>query len=203
MSMRFWVYVGLGVLACRSIASAAEVDVRLAEAAKREDRSAIRTLIDQKADVNAPLADGSTALHWAVQADDVESVNLLLQAGANVKAANRYGVTPLHLATSNGNAAIINRYHVSMLAYFLEKLKSTPDGDGTLLDHSMVLYGSSMSNGNQHDHDPLPVILAGGASGQLEGGRHVKLAASIRRSTATARACSTSRRLSALVSRLS
>ena len=109
MSVRSWVYVGLGVLACSSIASAAAVDVRLAEAAKREDRSAIRTLIDQKADVNAPLADGSTALHWAVQADDLESVNLLLQAGANVKAANRYGVTPLHLATSNGNVAIIGR----------------------------------------------------------------------------------------------
>ena len=88
-----------------------------------------------------------------------------------------------HVASHHSNAraqmdrfAIINRYHVSMLAYFLEKLKSTPDGDGTLLDHSMVLYGSSMSNGNQHDHDPLPVILAGGASGQLEGGRHVQSA---------------------------
>ena len=72
--------------------------------------------------------------------------------------------------------AIINRYHVEMLAYFLDKLKSTPDGDGNLLDHSIILYGSSMSNGNQHDHDPLPVILAGGASGQLEGGRHMQYA---------------------------
>lgn len=72
--------------------------------------------------------------------------------------------------------AVINRYHVQMLAYFLDKLKSTPDGDGTLLDHSMVLYGSSMSNGNQHDHDPLPIILAGGASGQLKGGRHMQYA---------------------------
>lgn len=72
--------------------------------------------------------------------------------------------------------ALINRYHVEMLAYFLDKLKTTPDGDGTLLDHSMVLYGSSMSNGNQHDHDPLPVILAGGASGQLKGGRHLHYA---------------------------
>ena len=69
--------------------------------------------------------------------------------------------------------ALINKYHVEMLAYFLDKLKSTPDGDGNLLDHSMVLYGSSMSNGNQHDHDPLPVVLAGGASGQLNGGRHM------------------------------
>jgi hypothetical protein len=72
--------------------------------------------------------------------------------------------------------ALINKYHVEMLAYFLDKLKSTPDGDGNLLDHSMVLYGSSMSNGNQHDHDPLPVILAGGASGQLNGGRHMTYA---------------------------
>jgi hypothetical protein len=72
--------------------------------------------------------------------------------------------------------ALINKYHVEMLAYFLEKLKATPDGDGNLLDHSMILYGSSMSNGNQHDHDPLPLILAGGAAGQLNGGRHMKYA---------------------------
>jgi hypothetical protein len=73
--------------------------------------------------------------------------------------------------------ALINRYHVEMLAYFLDKLKATPDGDGNLLDHSMVLYGSSMSNGNQHDHDPLPVVLAGGAAGQLRGGRHIQQSA--------------------------
>ncbi len=57
--------------------------------------------------------------------------------------------------------ALINKYHVEMLAYFLGKLKATPDGDGTLLDHSMILYGSSMSNGNKQDHDPLPLLLAG------------------------------------------
>jgi hypothetical protein len=69
--------------------------------------------------------------------------------------------------------AQINRYHVQTLAYFLDKLHSTPDGDGNLLDHSVVIYGSSMSNGNQHDHDPLPILVAGGASGQLKGGRHI------------------------------
>lgn len=69
--------------------------------------------------------------------------------------------------------ALINRYHTSLLAYFLEKLRATPDGDGNLLDHSLILYGSSMSNGNQHDHDPLPVVVAGGASGRLQGDRHV------------------------------
>jgi hypothetical protein len=60
-----------------------------------------------------------------------------------------------------------------MLGYFLEKLRATPDGDGNLLDHSVVLYGSSMSNGNQHDHDPLPIVLVGGASGRIAGNRHL------------------------------
>jgi len=69
--------------------------------------------------------------------------------------------------------AVLNRYHVGLLAYFMDKLKSTPDGDGNLLDNSMILYGSGMSDGNSHNHDPLPVILAGGASGRLEGNRHI------------------------------
>ena len=69
--------------------------------------------------------------------------------------------------------AQINRYHVQMFGYFLEKLRATPDGDGNLLDHAVVLYGSSMSNGNQHDHDPLPILVAGGASGRLKGNRHI------------------------------
>ncbi len=70
--------------------------------------------------------------------------------------------------------AVLNRYHVTLLTYLLEKLQSIPDGDGTLLDHSMVLYGSAMSDGNQHNHGPLPIILAGGASGALKGGRHLR-----------------------------
>jgi len=71
------------------------------------------------------------------------------------------------------NFALINKYHVQMLAYLIQKLAATPDGDGTLLDHSMILYGSAMSNGNQHDHDPLPILLMGGASGRLQGNRHI------------------------------
>jgi hypothetical protein len=72
--------------------------------------------------------------------------------------------------------AVINRYHVKALTYFLDQLRSTPDGDGTLLDHSLILYGSSLSDGNEHNFDPLPVLLAGGASGQLAGGRHLQYA---------------------------
>ena len=71
--------------------------------------------------------------------------------------------------------ARLNRYHVKMLAYFLEKLQDTPDGDGTLLDHSLVLYGSNMGNSNQHLHYDVPHVLAGKASGRLKGGRHLAL----------------------------
>ncbi|HTR37039.1 MAG TPA: DUF1552 domain-containing protein [Bryobacteraceae bacterium] len=68
----------------------------------------------------------------------------------------------------------INTYHVSLIAYFLDKLRSKQDGDGTLLDHSLVLFGSSMSNSNVHNHAPLPVFVAGGACGKMKGGRHIK-----------------------------
>ena len=72
------------------------------------------------------------------------------------------------------NLTKINTYHVGLLAYFLGKLKATPDGDGNLLDHSLILYGSGMSNSNVHNHSPLPVLVAGGAAGKMKGGRHLK-----------------------------
>ena len=65
--------------------------------------------------------------------------------------------------------AVINRYHVKMLAYFLERLQATPDGDGNLLDHSMILYGSSLSDGNEHNFDPLPVRAGRRRVGPAEG----------------------------------
>ncbi len=68
--------------------------------------------------------------------------------------------------------AKLNRYHVSLVPYFLEKLRSTPDGDGNLLDHSLVLYGSPMGNSNMHNHRRLPLFLAGHAGGQLKGNLH-------------------------------
>ena len=70
--------------------------------------------------------------------------------------------------------AVLNRYHTTVFTNLLEKLKSTPDGDGSLLDHSIVLWGSAMSDANQHNHAPLPIVLAGSASGKLKGGRHIR-----------------------------
>jgi hypothetical protein len=69
--------------------------------------------------------------------------------------------------------AVLNRYHTGLFAYFLDKLGKLPDGDGTLLDHSLILYGSGMSDANSHNHDPLPIVLAGRAGGALEGNRHI------------------------------
>jgi Protein of unknown function (DUF1552) len=70
----------------------------------------------------------------------------------------------------------LQSYHMQMFAYYLDKLRSTPDGNGSLLDHTMILYGSNMSNSNLHNHFPLPVVLAGGAAGRLQGNRHLRYA---------------------------
>jgi hypothetical protein len=69
--------------------------------------------------------------------------------------------------------ARIQQYHVGLFASFLEKLRSTADGDGSLLDHSIILYGSNMSNSNSHNHFPLPNLVVGG-KGRINGGRHLK-----------------------------
>ena len=90
---------------------------------------------------------------------------------------------PHHPLTHHGNdpdkvarMAKINAFHVSLFAYFLEKLAATPEGDGSLLDHGLFLYGSGMGNPNIHDHVDLPIIVAGGAAGRVKGGRHLKYA---------------------------
>lgn len=88
---------------------------------------------------------------------------------------------PHHPLTHHGNdpekiarMAKINQFHVSLFTYFLERLKATREGDGSLLDHSLVLYGSGMGNPNVHDHTNLPILVAGGAAGRMRGGRHIK-----------------------------
>jgi hypothetical protein len=71
----------------------------------------------------------------------------------------------------------VNTFHIEMFTYFLERLRSTPDGNGSLLDNSMILYGSPLSDGNLHLTKNLPILLMGGGSGRLKGGRHVRYAA--------------------------
>jgi uncharacterized protein len=92
-----------------SVQTLAAASSDLADAAMNRNRNAVRSLLQKKADVNAPQVDGTTALHWAVRADDLETADLLIRAGANVAAANREGVTPLRLAATNGTAAMIEK----------------------------------------------------------------------------------------------
>jgi hypothetical protein len=70
----------------------------------------------------------------------------------------------------------IQTYNVNLFKYFLDRLENTPDGDGTLLDNSLILYGSNMSNSNAHDHFPLPNVLVGGRGVKMRGGQHLKYA---------------------------
>ena len=102
---RLWL---VPVLAMASM-GAAPPDVPLIDAVRSADADAVRALLQRSIDVNAPAADGATALHWAVHRDDVELVALLIDAGAAVTMTNRYGVQPLSLAAVNGNAAILER----------------------------------------------------------------------------------------------
>jgi hypothetical protein len=90
--------------------------------------------------------------------------------------------TPFHSASHHGDKAEtvrefaqLNEYHVSRVAPFLEKLKNTPDGDGSLLDHSLVMYGSPMGNSHVHEHKRLPIFLVGHANGQIKGNLHLKM----------------------------
>jgi hypothetical protein len=85
-----------------------------------------------------------------------------------------------HIVSHHGNVpetikkyGKINAYHLSLFADFVEKLRATPDGDGTLLDHSLIMYGSGMGNGDKHDQNKIPIMLAGAAAGRLKGGRHI------------------------------
>ena len=90
---------------------------------------------------------------------------------------------PHHPLTHHGNdpekiarVAKINQFHVSLFAEFLQKMGSTPEADGSLLDHSLYLYGSGMGDPNVHDHQNLPILVAGGAAGRMRGGRHIRFA---------------------------
>jgi hypothetical protein len=121
-------------------------------------------------------------LALAYQADMTRVFTFMLARELSQRTYPQVGVNDPHHATSHhldDPAKIeklikIQTYHATLFAHFLEKLRSTPDGEGSLLDHSMTLYGSCMSNSNLHSHNPLPTLLVGGAAGQLAGGRHLK-----------------------------
>jgi ankyrin repeat protein len=119
----------LMVLVVAATASAAGREATVLEAVRNADHAALRALIQQRADLNAGTPDGTTALHVAVERDDIEATDLLLRAGANAKAANRYGVTPLYVACTNGNASIVEK----LLAAGADANAALPEGETALM----------------------------------------------------------------------
>ena len=117
----------------------------------------------------------------AYQADITRVITMLLARETSALTYENIGVPEQHHSCSHhlNNPALIARkakidqYHVQLLGYYLKRLRDTADGDGSLLDHSLILYGGGLGNGNLHDHLNLPCLLAGGAAGGLKGGRHL------------------------------
>ena len=120
----------------------------------------------------------------AFQADITRVITFMMARELSNRTYPQVGVVEGHHAVSHHQNrddkmdmnARINRYHAGLFARFLEKLDATEDGDGTLLDNSMLLYGSNMSNSNAHDHFPLPNLVVGRGRGRLAGGQHVRCA---------------------------
>ena len=120
----------------------------------------------------------------AYQADVTRVITFMISREVSNRTYPQVGVTDGHHAISHHQNRAekmeknvrIQTYNIGQFSYFLEKLRDTPDGDGSLLDHALLLYGSNMSNSNAHDHYPLPNVVIGGAAGRMKGGRHLKYA---------------------------
>src|SRR5437870_2647035 len=142
--------------------------------------------LERPVGVPAAFADHARLLFdlqvLAFQADITRVVSFQLTRELNNRTYPEIGVPDPHHPTSHhGNdpqkllkISKINTFHVSLFAYFLEKLKSTPDGDGSLLDNTVYLYGSGLGNSSIHDHENLPILVAGGAASGMKGGRHIR-----------------------------
>lgn len=160
-----------------------EREIQRAEQAVAEDKMPD---VDRPVGVPAEFADHAKLMYdlqvLAFQADITRVVSFQFTREHTNRTYPEIGVPEPHHPTSHhGNdpekvlkIAKINTFHVSLFADFLQKMKATPDGDGSLLDHSVYLYGSGMGNPSLHDHENLPILVAGGAAAGMKGGRHIK-----------------------------
>ena len=162
-------------------------------AVEREIERGERTAMDPKTrdfdrpvGVPAEFADHAKLMYdlqvLAFQADITRVISFQFTREQNNRTYPEIGVPdPHHPISHHGNdpeklakMSKINTFHVSLFSNFLQKMKATPDGDGSLLDHTIYLYGSGMGNSSLHDHDNLPILVAGGPATGLKGGRHIR-----------------------------
>lgn len=161
-----------------------EIERRIQKAEASADENPLPDL-DRPTGVPAAYADHARLMFdlqvLAFQGDMTRVVSFQLAREASTRTYPEIGVPePHHPVTHHGNnpeklakIARINQFHVSLFADFLAKMGATKEGNGTLLDHSLYLYGSGMGDSDAHDHTDLPIIVAGGAAGKMQGGRHL------------------------------
>ena len=163
--------------------SVRETERRVAKASQR-DLSGIdlpKAPIGESQDFDEQVKIMFDLIHLAYQANITRVASYIMVAEGTNRTYNHIGVSdafhPLSHHANNKDRidklVKVQTYHVQRFADFMDKLAKTPDGDGSLLDHSLLMYGSNMSNSDRHNNYPLPVLLAGGANGQLKGGQHV------------------------------
>ena len=164
-----------------------EIERRIAKAEKQNSESTGYGAPEAPVGIPDSFADHANLLFdlWAIafQGNITKVVSFMLARELSTRTYPQIGVPDGHHPVSHHQndlqrmemQAKINTYHMEMFANFLTKLKNTPDGDGNMLDHAMILYGSGMSNSNVHAHDQLPILIAGGAAGKLKGDRHIKV----------------------------
>ncbi len=162
-----------------------EVERRIQKAEANVDENPLPDL-DRPVGVPTAYADHARLMFdlqlLAFQGDITRVISFQLAREASTRTYPEIGVSdPHHPITHHGNnpeklakIAKINQFHVSLFAEFLQKLAATPEGTGSLLDHSLYLYGSGMGDPDAHDHTDLPILVAGGAAGNMVGGRHIK-----------------------------
>ena len=159
----------------------AERRIQMAEAQSERDLP----VVDQPAGVPSTFVEHAKIMYdlqlLAFQADLTRVITFMVGHETSQRAYPEIGVPDAHhpLSHHGGNAEKIeklikvNRYHVEMFTYYLDRLRATQDGDGSLLDQTMVLYGSGMSDGNGHLHHDLPTLIVGKGAGAIQGGRHL------------------------------
>ena len=160
-----------------------DVERRIQKA--EEQSSQALPLVQQPAGVPATFEEHMRLMFdlqlLAYQTDLTRVVSFMVGREISGRTYNEIGIPDGHHPLSHhlddsvkiGTMSKINTYHVSLFAEFIDKMRSTPDGDGSLLDHSLLLYGAGMSNSNAHAPIDLPVMLVGGAAGGLKGDRHL------------------------------
>ena len=160
-----------------------DVEQRIQRSESRGAESLIE-LPDRPVDIPETFEDHAKLmfdlLGLAFQADVTRVFTLMMAREASPRPYPQIGVPDQHHTVSHhrndseyiAKKAKIDTYHIQLLAYFLDTLRRTPDGDGNLLDHSMIVYGGGIGNGNLHEHTNLPCLVAGGGGGRLKGGRH-------------------------------